>query len=377
MAINNPLLNVLNPNSTNPVDLLRDIKVPPQPKRFGDRFRNMTPEKKQGLSQMLYLLGGALKGNDMSQDMATLQRNQAIRKAEADAARFKRNLIAQGFDPSFADSISQNPQAQAAVTTQMINKQFGTAKQPTSYDEYVRTDSTPTSEEYADFLKNKGRGTNITVNTGDGTEGFSGGVSKTYSTAMEGSDAAFNTMGILDNMNSILDTGIRTGGGQEALVGMKQWIQTVDSGLVDPDALANAENFQSASLLYLTPKVKQLGTNPTDADLKLFKTALPTLGKSVAGNRLILDTLKLSEQRKINEAEFVEGWLYKNAELVKKDAFTANLDLNKELRAYRKSAEYRMPAEALKDRRKEILRQQKLMDEGKLTAITLDKNPWD
>ena len=51
MAINNPLLNVLNTNSTNPVDLLRDIKVPPQPKRFGDRFRNMTPEKKQGLGK--------------------------------------------------------------------------------------------------------------------------------------------------------------------------------------------------------------------------------------------------------------------------------------------------------------------------------------
>ena len=309
-----------------------------------------------------------LAANYQTQQQNNMLLEQQKRKKEA-MDRLKANP---GTPPSQADLMTILG-ADKYLTATMGK----TPKNPTSYDEYLRTDPTPTSEEYTDFLKNKGRGTNITVNTGDGTEGFSGGVSKTYSTAMEGSDAAFNTMGILDNMNSILDTGIRTGGGQEALVGMKQWIQTVDSGLVDSDALANAENFQSASLLYLTPKVKQLGTNPTDADLKLFTTALPTLGKSVAGNRLILDTLKLSEQRKINEAEFVENWLYKNAELVKKDAFTANLDLNKELRAYRKSAEYRMPAEALKDRRKEILRQQKLIDEGKLTAITLDKNPWD
>ena len=249
-------------------------------------------------------------------------------------------------------------------------------KAPTSWDEYVRTDSTPTTDEYAEFLaKKRPGGTNITLNTG-GQEGFASGVSDTYTTAMEGSDGAFNTMGILDNMNSILDTGIKTGGGQEALLGFKQFIQTVDEDLVDSDALANAENFQSASLLYLTPKVKQLGTNPTDADLKLFKDALPTLGKSVAGNRLIIDTLKLSEQRKINEAEFIENWLRDNTELVKSDAFIANLDLNKALRAYRRSDAYRMPAEQLKARRREILRQQRLIDKGELTAISLGDAPF-
>ena len=109
MAINNPLLNVLNPNSTNPVDLLRDIKVPPQPKRFGDKFRNMTPEKQQKWASALYLLGGALKGNDMSQDMATLQRNQAIRKAEADAARLNATIDGSNLNAAQKELAKANP----------------------------------------------------------------------------------------------------------------------------------------------------------------------------------------------------------------------------------------------------------------------------
>ena len=137
MAINNPLLNVLNTNSTNPVDLLRDIKVPPQPKRFGDRFRNMTPEKKQGLSQMLYLLGGSLKGNDMSQDMATLQRNQAIRKAEADQAGWNKTVDQMALErnpdgtPKYNASqiaILKTPAGRKAYTDFDIKRQFGGGK---------------------------------------------------------------------------------------------------------------------------------------------------------------------------------------------------------------------------------------------------------
>jgi hypothetical protein len=337
-----------------------------------DRMRNMTPEKKQKWANALFLLGGGIQGKDITQQAMMLKQMEAMNKAEAKKKNYELSI---DNDPTL------NPQQKVLMKNYpelgakyKFESMFPTpTKPPTSYDEFLKAQGSP---EYAEFLaKKRPGGTNITLNTG-GQEGFASGVSDTYTTAMEGSDGAFNTMGILDNMNSILDTGIKTGGGQEALLGFKQFIQTVDEDLVDSDALANAENFQSASLLYLTPKVKQLGTNPTDADLKLFKDALPTLGKSVAGNRLIIDTLKLSEQRKINEAEFIENWLRDNTELVKSDAFIANLDLNKALRAYRRSDAYRMPAEQLKARRREILRQQRLIDKGELTAISLGDAPF-
>ena len=137
MAINNPLLNVLNTNSTNPVDLLRDIKVPPQPKRFGDRFRNMTPEKKQNWANALYLLGGALKGNDMSKDMATLQRNQAIRKAEADQLGWNKTVDQMALERNPDGKLKYNasqiailrtPAGRKAYTEFSIQRQFGGGK---------------------------------------------------------------------------------------------------------------------------------------------------------------------------------------------------------------------------------------------------------
>ena len=339
-----------------------------------ERFKNLSPQQKQKWGNALYLIGGALKGSDTTQDMAVLQQMNAMRKAEAK----KKN-----YELSIDDDPNLNPQQKVLMKNYpelgakyKFESMFpAPTKAPTSWDEYVRTDSTPTEIEYAEFLAKKRGGTNITLNTG-GQEGFASGVSDTYTTAIEGSDGAFNTMTILDNMSNILDTGIKTGGGQESILSVKQFLQTLDEDLVDSDALADAESFQSATLLYLAPKVKLLGTNPTDADLAIFKTALPTLNKSVAGNRLIIDTLRLAEQRKINEAEFIETWLRNNTELVKSDAFIANLDLNKELRAYRRSDAYMLPANELKARRKEILRQQKLIDKGELTTISLTDAPF-
>ena len=87
-------------------------------------------------------------------------------------------------------------------------------------------------------------------------------------------------------------------------------------------------------------------------------------------NRVIKDLNVLSK------AEFIETWLRNNTELVKSDAFIANLDLNKELRAYRRSDAYMLPANELKARRKEILRQQKLIDKGELTTISLTDAPF-
>ena len=83
---------------------------------------------------------------------------------------------------------------------------------------------------------------------------------------MEDAYSAQNTMASLNEMDSLLDSGVQTGGGVETLVNAKQVMQTIFPDLIDAGELAKQENFLSVSLLYLTTKVKQLGTNPTDAD---------------------------------------------------------------------------------------------------------------
>ena len=372
MAINN-LLNMQqilgNIQQQYPVNPPTPVPTPAPPPPV-----NARDPRKQKFADMLYLLGGALKGNDMSQDIALLEQRQQLRTARENAAKLNAAIDGSNLNAAQKELAKTYPEVFAQY---QLESQFGTPKEPNSYQEYLRTDDTPTNAEYAEFLKtNKGKGTNITVNTSDGREGFSGGVSDRYTKAREDEDAAFNTMGILDNMSSILDTGVNTGGGRESITTYKQFLQTLDPRLVNSEELANTESFQSASLLYLAPKVKLLGTNPTDADLKLFMDALPTLGKSKLGNRLIIDALRLSEQRKINESAFISNWVRSNSELVKTDAFTAELDLNDALREYRRSPEVRMPAEVLNKRRIEIVRQQKLIDEGKQTQISLGDAPF-
>ena len=201
-------------------------------------------------------------------------------------------------------------------------------KGPTSVQEFNFAQENP---EYATFLKTRKSGQNIDIDINDGSEEFGSGVSDRYAKAAEASDAAFNTMATLDNMSSILDTGINTGGGQETLLSFKQLVQTLDPDLVDSEQLANTESFQSASL---------------------------------------------SEQRKIDESAFITNWVRTNAKLVKEDAFIAELDLNDALREYRRSPAVRIPGEQLNARRKEIVRQQKLIDKGELTSISLGAAPF-
>ena len=112
MAINN-LLNMQqilgNIKQQYPVNLPTPV-TPPQPKRFGDRFRNMTPEKKQGLTKMLYLLGGALKGNDMSQDMAMLQQNEQLRTARDNAAKLNAAIDGSNLNAAQKELAKANPE---------------------------------------------------------------------------------------------------------------------------------------------------------------------------------------------------------------------------------------------------------------------------
>ena len=54
-------------------------------------FRNMTPEQKLKWRNALYLIGGALKGNDMSQDWANLQQMEAMNRKKQVMDRYRTN----------------------------------------------------------------------------------------------------------------------------------------------------------------------------------------------------------------------------------------------------------------------------------------------
>ena len=89
MAINN-LLNMQqilgNIQQQYPVNPPTPPPPPPPP------TVNAKDPRKQKWADMLYLLGGALKGNDMSQDMAMLQQAQQLRTARDNAAKLNASI---------------------------------------------------------------------------------------------------------------------------------------------------------------------------------------------------------------------------------------------------------------------------------------------
>jgi hypothetical protein len=81
----------------------------------------------------------------------------------------------------------------------------------------------------------------------------------------------------------------------------------------------------------LLPQVKQLGVNPTDADLNFIVKGSPTLSKSVEGNKLLLRALDIKLQRDAFLQEFVTNWQDQNVSLIEKSPVRANTELRKQV----------------------------------------------
>ena len=139
-------------------------------------------------------------------------------------------------------------------------------------------------------------GGGININTGDkkGGEATVAAITDLTKTAK----SARQTLARVDQMTGLLDSGVATGFGQETITGLKRVGQ-----FFNPDykvkEVAGAEAFIGNANAMIGPLVKQLGSNPTDKDLRFFVTASPTLGKSVEGNKLLLKGIKLSNARDI------------------------------------------------------------------------------
>ena len=110
--------------------------------------------------------------------------------------------------------------------------------------------------------------------------------------------ASRTAVGKADQMLSLLDQGINTGFGARFGLALQQAGQFFNPNYAVKE-IAGKENFLSASNELVLPRVKQLGYNPTDADLSFINQASPELTKSIAGNRLMLQTIRIVEARNI------------------------------------------------------------------------------
>ena len=170
---------------------------------------------------------------------------------------------------------------------------------PTSVREYEYSDPTPTPEEYAEFLQQK-----RTQTQRQETDPFRDMVAKQYEEKQAAGVTASETLTKLNQLDTLLDAGVNTGFGE----GFKQTASEL-GGFIFGEELAGKDITQKQTFKALTnslvaPLIKNLGQNPTDRDLQFVVDTAPGLEKTEKANKILIEVLKLSSNRALDEATF-------------------------------------------------------------------------
>jgi hypothetical protein len=173
--------------------------------------------------------------------------------------------------------------------------------QTSAYKNAISIGLVPGTPEFNDFIKkNSATGTTVNMNTSPGSKSL---ITR-YDKITDNADTSNLTLNKITELEGLINNGVETGFGVESVANLGKIKQ-----FFNPDykvkEIAGIENFNATATQLVMPLVKQLGVNPTDNDLKMTEKGAATLGKTTAGNKLILKSLKVSNARNVvlsNEA---------------------------------------------------------------------------
>ena len=235
----------------------------------------------------------AMRNNPLIQSNPAAVGNAAV--AAMLQPKITQDIVDSG-DLAFVQTNSQSPFSETPTTSisGLMQRRAPIDSRTSAMKNAEAQGLVPGSAEYNAFIAKSGSG--VTVNTGDkkGGEATVTAITDLTKTA----NSARQTLARVDQMTALLDSGVSTGFGQETITGLKRVGQFFNPEYKVKE-VAGAEAFIGNANAMIGPLVKQLGSNPTDKDLRFFVTASPTLGKSVEGNKLLLKGIKLSNARDI------------------------------------------------------------------------------
>ena len=232
----------------------------------------------------------------------------------------RRQLLSAMLDPNMpADVLERAKLAFEATAPEKVTT-------PTSVLEYERAKTDPG---FASFLSQKqaASGTKISI---DMNKTLGGTLDKNLESFFDNGAKARGVLPTVQTMSALLDEGVQTGFGQETINKFNQAAQLFDPNY-KAKGVAGQEAFIALSNEIILPQVKQLGVNPTDADLNFIIKGSPTLSKSVEGNRLLLNALNIKLQRDAFLQEFVTNWQDQNVSLIEQSPVRANTELRKQV----------------------------------------------
>lgn len=174
-------------------------------------------------------------------------------------------------------------------------------------------------------------------------KGFGDTLTDNITTNIKAGRTATSTLGVIKNMQGLLDDGVRTGFAQETMLQLGKAGQFFDPEF-KVKGLAGQEAFQSFATGVILPQVKQLGVNPTDSDLKFISSGSPSLSKTPEGNKLMLSALELKANRDRDLARFTNEFLNANRTIVTTDPVLAYTKFNDAIDQYTKTSPLYGPA---------------------------------
>jgi hypothetical protein len=182
----------------------------------------------------------------------------------------------------------------------------------------------------------KAGATNVGVNVPTQSE-FGKGVFASYQGIQDAAGNARTTLGVVGQLQGFLDAGVKTGFGAESRATLNRIGQAIDPNFKVPET-AGIEAVQAATAQLVLPQVKSLGANPTDKDLAFIAKSSPELSKSVEGNKLILEALRVKAERQLADADFSSRWVQENEKIIASNPIKAKAEQDRALENFRQTS---------------------------------------
>jgi len=273
-------------------------------------------ERRQALEDIAARFGIINAQQSGNYQQANIMQNNLLERQKARVAEQERINQLQKFNSmvkgtEFEDIANALGEEQAmALYGQMLAKAFTAKpdKPPAIVQEYEYAKAQGFEGSFEDFLESKKSQTNINT----GVSGFQQSAVTKYNNNMSAAEDANAINTSLDTLDNLLNEGVNTGFGSGLQLGLQKIGQFFLGEDYKVPEVAGKEQFVAETTKLILPLVKQLGVNPTDKDLDFVKSGALELSKSEAGNRLMLQALRLQQARRIDEHNFDNNFYNEN-----------------------------------------------------------------
>ena len=214
----------------------------------------------------------------------------------------------------------------------------GIASSETSFNEVIKTPKVDTQVVEADgrqYLINKTTGvkiadlgaasdkrslTKVTVNGKEEESEFAKSLGKIQATRLETGygkrDAAIRELEVFKAIGNLPDTQLISGSLAEPRVEIANFLNTIGlASKEDAARVSGSQQFTKLSNDLILARIKQLGHNPSNADLTFIKETIPRLGNSVEARRALAAFMTKIAQGVVDEVGSMEEYAVANKTL--------------------------------------------------------------